>query len=637
MSNSLENPAEFTISDLFTSGQYIIPMYQRNYAWGKIEIEQLLQDLMDKANQHINTTQSEDSSYYLGSLVVHQRKDGKFETIDGQQRHTTLCILMAVLKNEYGENGILQGINLAFEHRDLSSDTLKLLFDKGLKNDAKNMESAMVAAYKIVQTYLNNADNQKVEIRKIVEYLANHTKLLRVIVPEDTDLNHYFEIMNSRGEQLEKHEVLKARLMEPLEKEEQNTFAKIWEACADMSRYVQLGFSASKTISENTADGEKTSERVAVFGADWNQCTKSFDDLVKLISSEASSSEGKTLVSVLDEPVSKTKKDTVIEEGKYNSVINFPNFLLQVLSLLYPNSDVALDDKKLLDSFEEHPKYKEKSTQFAKDFIVALLQTRFLFDNWIIKSTSDGDGDHWRLRIIKPPTDKSSCSFVNSVTHPDKDEINNQLVMMLSMRHVSFPSQNYKQWLREALGYLYENKGAIDGGQYLARLEKFSDDYFTEKCTDDNVLHKGTGVLHFFFNRLDYLLWKGIVIGNVNEMPSICEDKAIDDVKKIAEKFKFTFRSSIEHYYPQHPDSGENMKNCDRFGNLCLISHSNNSRYSNLDVAAKKSHRKNSNANESLKQIIMMSYDEWGPREQGLTNIKNHEEEMIALLKCTQQ
>ncbi|MDD2934633.1 MAG: DUF262 domain-containing protein [Methylotenera sp.] len=635
MSNSLENPAEFAVSDLFTSGQYIIPMYQRNYAWGKTEIEQLLQDLMDKANHHINTTQSEDSNYFLGSLVVHQRKDAKFEIIDGQQRHTTLCILMAVLKNEYEKNIVSQGINLAFDHRSLSSETLKLLFDNGLKSDTQNMESAMVAAYKIAQTYLKNPpDNQKFEIKKFAEYLASNVKLLRVIVPEDTDLNHYFEIMNSRGEQLEKHEVLKARLMEPLEKEEQNTFAKIWEACADMSRYVQLGFSASKSISENTADGEKASERVAVFGADWNQCPENFDALVKSVSSEASSSEGKTLVSVLDEPVSKTKKDTDIEEGKYNSVINFPNFLLQVLSLLYPNSDVALDDKKLLDSFEKHPKYIEKSTQFAKDFIVALLQTRFLFDNWIIKSTSDGDGDHWRLRIIKPPADKSSYSFANSVA--DK-KINDQLIMMLSMRHVSFPSQNYKQWLREALGYLYKNKRAIVGGQYLASLEKLSDDYFTEKCTDDNVLHKGTGVLHFFFNRLDYLLWKGIVIGNVNEMPSICEDKAIDDVKKIAEKFKFTFRSSIEHYYPQHPDSGEMMENCDRFGNLCLISHSNNSRYSNLDVAAKKSHRKNSNANESLKQIIMMSYDEWGPSEQGLTNIKNHEEKMIALLKCTQQ
>ena len=130
MTYTLEQPAELTVSELFTSGQYTIPIYQRNYTWGKGEIEQLLQDLMDEAS----LKQEHQKDYYLGSLVVHQRKDGKFEIIDGQQRHTTLCILMAVLKNEYGEDGISQGINLAFEHRYLSSDTLELLFDKGLKN-----------------------------------------------------------------------------------------------------------------------------------------------------------------------------------------------------------------------------------------------------------------------------------------------------------------------------------------------------------------------------------------------------------------------------------------------------------------------------------------------------------------------
>ena len=632
MSNTFVNPAELTVSKLFASEQYIIPMYQRNYAWGKVEIEQLLQDLMDaaKANQTPNTFQAEEASYYLGSLVVHQRKDHKFEIIDGQQRHTTLCILMSVLKNEWKTNLIPQGINLTFEHRNLSSETLKLLFDNGIKSHAQNMESAMVDAYKIAQIFLRNPpDNQKFEVENFAKYLANHAKLLRVTVPEDIDLNHYFEIMNSRGEQLEQHEVLKARLMEPLEKEEQNTFAKIWEGCADMSRYVQLGFSAAKTISKNTSDIEKTSERVAVFGNDWNQCTKFFDDLVKLISNKVDNTDGQTLANILSAPKLKDEKDKIIEDGKYGSVINFPNFLLQVLLVLYPNNSIPLDDKALLDSFEEHPKYKQNPAQFAKDFIVALLQIRLLFDSWVIKTTSETD--HWHLRIIKP-ADKSNYSFVNSVVDV---KINEQLIMMLSMRHVSFPSQNYKQWLSEALRYLYANKEeAIDGAKYLAHLEGLSNQFFKDKCSDDNsTLHKGTGVQHFFFNRLDYLLWKKIVVDG--EM--LCDsDGKTSDIKKMAENFKFTFRSSIEHYYPQQPDSGEKMENCDRFGNLCLISHSNNSRYSNLDVAAKKSHRKNSNVNESLKQIIMMSYDEWGPSEQGLTNIKNHEEEMIALLKAPQ-
>jgi len=149
-------PDEFSVADLFGSGQYIIPIYQRNYAWGKEEVEQLLQDLMDVAQTN------KGDYYYLGSLVVHQCEDGKFEIIDGQQRHTTLCILMAVLKNELRINNE-QRINLEFRHRSISDKTLAVLFDKGLKGNVNDeMEPAILAAYKIVKTFLENSQNLKV-------------------------------------------------------------------------------------------------------------------------------------------------------------------------------------------------------------------------------------------------------------------------------------------------------------------------------------------------------------------------------------------------------------------------------------------------------------------------------------------
>lgn len=620
-----QEPVELSVKSLFQDGQYIIPIYQRNYVWGKAEIEQLLQDLMDAAHQ------SEQKDYYLGSLVVHQRQDGQFEIIDGQQRHTTLSVLMAVLKNLNKHNLIAQQTNLAFEHRSLSSKTLQHLFEKGATGNEKDLEYAMVYAYDMAKKFLSDTNNLKIELEKFAEYLAEHAILLRVIVPADTDLNHYFEIMNSRGEQLEKHEVLKARLMNGLLlPAERTAFDKIWTACSDMSRYVQMGFSAKK---ESNAT---QSERVKVFGEDWNKLPEYFDVLVTRISGESEKDSGQTLADVLKIPEFKDKKESATEDGKFGSVINFPNFLLQVLAVQYPDSEISLDDKKLLESFEQHSKYQENLSQFAKDFIAALLQIRFLFDKWVIKSNANEDG-HWHLRIIKPSTEKSGYSFVNSVPTDADDKINKQLIMMLSMRHVSFPSQNYKQWLFEALQHLYGSmESDINGTRYLAFLEDKSDEYFNKGCKDDNALHKGTSVPHFFFNHLDYLLWKKIVINKEKLRLGGDADK-VKELESLASNFKFTFRSSVEHYFPQNPDSGEHMENCDRFGNLCLISHSNNSRYSNLDVAAKKSHRKNSHANESLKQIIMMSYAEWGPSEQGLKNIQVHEEEMIAILKSTTQ
>ena len=52
------------------------------------------------------------------------------------------------------------------------------------------------------------------DVDKFKEYFLNHVHIIHYRVPKDVDLNHYFEVMNSRGEQLEKHEIVKAKLSE---------------------------------------------------------------------------------------------------------------------------------------------------------------------------------------------------------------------------------------------------------------------------------------------------------------------------------------------------------------------------------------------------------------------------------------
>ncbi|MCG9729156.1 HNH endonuclease family protein [Shewanella sp. Isolate13] len=80
------------------------------------------------------------------------------------------------------------------------------------------------------------------------------------------------------------------------------------------------------------------------------------------------------------------------------------------------------------------------------------------------------------------------------------------------------------------------------------------------------------------------------------------------------DKFQFAFRTSVEHYFPQTDPSGaKGMEGVDRFGNLCLISPSSNSRLSNYSPADKKKFYRENNRAESLKQALMMSYEHWGP------------------------
>ena len=99
MNNSSVKVGSLNIKDLLTdSDQYVIPMYQRNYAWGTVEIETLIKDIIDAYNRDPSLT------YYLGTLVVFKRPNSSqalFEVIDGQQRLTTLTLLAIYLHHNH--------------------------------------------------------------------------------------------------------------------------------------------------------------------------------------------------------------------------------------------------------------------------------------------------------------------------------------------------------------------------------------------------------------------------------------------------------------------------------------------------------------------------------------------------------
>ena len=108
------------------------------------------------------------------------------------------------------------------------------------------------------------------------------------------------------------------------------------------------------------------------------------------------------------------------------------------------------------------------------------------------------------------------------------------------------------------------------------------------ESTCKQILHKGTDVQNFVFNRLDNLLWKKLKSGYKFE-----NDKAALDINYIKERyvnFKFSFRTSVEHYFPQtEPWGEEDMEDVDCFGNLCLITPSSNSKLSNWSPAERRS------------------------------------------------
>ncbi|GAC20300.1 DUF262 domain-containing protein [Paraglaciecola arctica] len=639
---------------LIDSNSYLVPMYQRNYAWGEGEINQLIQDVLDYQQNKPNQT------YYIGTLVAFERTDGRFEVIDGQQRFTTLTLLAFALKRLSTKHQTIDmewynKPNLGFESRKKSTDTFASLIHgvalKHLRTDEYNQD--VINGYELLEKALLALGDK---LKGFCSYLFSNVEIARVSVPKDTDLNHYFEVMNNRGEQLEKHEVVKARLISVLneiedeQEREQNIqlLSKIWDATANMERYVQYGFSPD--------------ERHKVFGNDdWGQFTPtSYTDLAACLEHEATKESGQTdnvslsLNEILAKPPQiSTSGDATLTPERFNSVINFSNFLLHVLRVL-TKLDIALDDKRLLEQFDTYLNDNNTDKVTAvKDFVFSLLKCKYLFDQYIIKREFSDGKDKWSLKRLHFYNAKSQ-SYINTFDNSNEQDsedgfegVNRQLLTLLSAFHVSTPTLVYKHWLNGALFHLFHMNN-VTPRHYLRRLEHLARqfvfgrflsidgaDYYnmiyqgksfsTVDFSDSQVmelLKYGTIENNLVFNYLDYLLWcDGTKNGS-------------DDV---VNQFEFTFRSSVEHFYPQHPLDGHRKlakNDLHRFGNLCLISHSKNSKLSNLQPTAKRDHFKAAIADKRIDTLklyemikVMNSAGEWTE-----TQIAEHERNMLTIL-----
>lgn len=616
---------------------YVIPMYQRNFAWDEGEITQLIQDVIDYLPG--------DQNYYIGTLVVAERHDARrtvFETIDGQQRLTTLSLLASFLKNRL--NGALswyEQLRIHFENREHSSRTFEAIFKGCFKVDPseglreQDINTAILNGYRLIAKVLPlKLQENKISDEKFAAYLFERVQIMRVRVPHDTDLNHYFEIMNNRGEQLEKHEVLKARMLEVLNSikdsgkrnASHNCLHRVWEACANMERYVQLGFA--------------TEPRNQLFGEDnWGTFNVAdFDALCEVLGEGDNDEKTKLSLNkiIAGEGKLSVQEDDTIDEApeRFNTVINFQNFLLHVLRVV-SGSDIPLDDKRLLTTFEAYLRHSGDAVAAVKEFIFGLLYCKYLFDQYVIKREFAKGGDGWSLKRFKWIKGRRGGRASYENTFGDDDEntgYNRRILMLLSAFHVSTPTLVYKHWLSAALRYLYK-ASSIEANEYLKYLESvakaFVFDRFLEhdggmeyydiifenegecqnsreRISDDDLedlLSFGQIENNLVFNYLDYLLW----VKNENSRK---RDKTISD-------YEFTFRSSVEHYYPQHPMPGHAPlppEILHSFGNLCLISHGKNSRLSNFMPAAKKDHYSN-NTIDSIKQHLMMkNYNVWNAK-----------------------
>lgn len=692
--NELLKPATLNIREFLSEGKYVIPIYQRNYDWGEREALQLLEDISDYAQK--NKEQNKEQPYYIGSAVVFLRTahgETFFETIDGQQRLTTLTILACLLKHQERADWF-EKPNLSYDHRKEADEALMMLVNGQLSQhpSAQNI----VSVYRLLEKHLQSMLTAKeLDLETFADYLFEKVIMLRIPVPQDTQLNHYFEIMNTRGEQLEKHEVLKAVLMGKLDREEHHLFHLIWEACSDMSAYVQMNFSVGM---RNVLFTKEWSElQGESFDATYFDATY-FDKLYKALprkeSGNTANAEGAphTLDSLFKDANNLFKdakrhplpSDGNADKGKserFGSIINFPNFLLQVLKVCYHDSpfykkevdaQIRLDDKALIPTFQavlESLKTEEEKIRFVKYFIMQLLLLRTLYDRYVIKREYVNGTESWSLKKLK--YEHKTVSYVNTFSSSNKAEDaecesdkGKEIRLLEAMFHVSAPTQIYKHWLNAVLYHvhttepikadslrnrLYDLARCYMLDVYLAKDGKkhsFEEIVYRKEGKPQNniddidwgAINQGCNVQNFIFNFYDFILWREKLEQQLRREKSGRDDKLEQDDKSVQhEKFDFTYRTSVEHFYPQKPMPGYEPlppEYLNSFGNLCLISSSMNSKFSNNMPKAKYD---NFGSSQEMRSALSLKLQEMMERvkdgEWEKDQIKAHYEEARERIK----
>ena len=638
---------ECSVKDIYyvnsgTVTYYKIPIYQRNYAWERDEISALIKDIYD-------SMVIDKPIYYIGTLVTFKRDENVFEVIDGQQRLTTIYIILTAMGEKVTNK-------LAYSSRKASTQTIEVMSKFEKNKEVKDSDFGEEYDLGIKNGYNFAKEALKdVNMDKFKEYFLNHVHIIHYRVPKDVDLNHYFEVMNSRGEQLEKHEIVKAKLSALLEKEDMKKFCQIWEACSDMSFYIQQKL-------PNMYIQKELPNKKNVFGTDMsNFIPQSFEELYIESNHTDDKMTTKSIAELLNAPVKKEiAKGDCDSNDSFQPIIDFPNFLLIVLKITrmqekgFNPSEFTLDDKELINEFDKVKLTPEFVTQFAYNLLLA----KYYLDNYMVHHINGEDKaieNPWKLQYYCKKGKGKSAYMADLIDH-DKSK-QRELVHLLSMFEVAFTAKQRKNYLFYCLLYLFND---WDKNNYLNFVRNLADKYFFDVYLDANKLNErnqpkpnsfdetiiqngklnvglkdinrnfngiypqgSSNIPLFVFNYTDYRLWKKYadeLRGNRAKKGSKARSEFFialgcgDFGLETFDDFYFSrTRKSLEHYYPQ-AKAGEDKPitpeeiNC--FGNFAMIGSDANSSGSNWNPTVKNECYLDSKSNQvsvaSLKFRIML-------------------------------
>ena len=234
------NAKQANIKQIFADS-YVIPVYQRPYSWKEEECEQLFNDIYDVFEK------SSQESYFIGNIIIAEKEsEERKEVIDGQQRLTTLSLLLKALYRHDARNDDLKNALYIVDSRD--SDTIngyrieskimggqeKIFFENIIhseKSDTDENEKEDNNYQTNYNFFLKKLkDTKEEEIQKLADYIMKFVILLPILCENTEKALTIFETINNRGLDLTDADMFKAKLYEIAKRDNQeNEFIKQWD------------------------------------------------------------------------------------------------------------------------------------------------------------------------------------------------------------------------------------------------------------------------------------------------------------------------------------------------------------------------------------------------------------------------
>ncbi|PHR92218.1 MAG: hypothetical protein COA80_14555 [Leeuwenhoekiella sp.] len=629
---------------------FVIPSYQRPYVWRDEDVIKLFDDIRE-------AFEADEPQYFIGSVLSAVRVEGEarlYELIDGQQRTTTLMLLSLAFRAAGVETPLAkvstlgEQPRLTFEIREAVGNLLgsyaglERMTRPGpdaIQNDAylTHLDANLRVLKQQVATLREDKD---FKLEAFADYIYRKVSWVNNIVPESMDLNRLFASMNTAGIQLEPVDLLKAKLFRKITTEKP-LYSAIWQACEHMENYFERNL------------------RQLFPNADWNAIE--YEDLKAYSGSlfqrrvgdnEGSQGEafGKTLLQLLDEVESgdapdnteqKEQEDTqdgIEDETVYcRSIVSFELLLIHTLRIFcarkqWPDIAARIKASNLMACFEC---LLEEDETTVKAFVELLWQVRYQFDTWVVKWVEHDDSEDPQLRLTKTsPSVSKGKTYINRRAR----DLSN-LVQLQSVRNFT-GDRSAHYWLTALLAQLVD-KPEMNFDQVLAVLEKLDNQLSLTTETQKEASFKiakedvpaadawayiesylnsvqGTGFEHYWFQKLEYLLWKH-------------GDKTDDKLNRC----RVSSKNSVEHVHPQNEEHKSALVHeaLNAFGNLVLLSPGENSSYSNQTVLKKKADFESKPRYDSLKLKAIFELHTEAGNKWTEAEIAAHQSHMLEVLR----